>query len=47
MKEDKRRAKEQHDAFNKLESVGYSFDRELISSTAAESWTSKREIWVY
>ena len=47
VKEDKRRAKEQYDAFNKLETVGYCFDRELISSTAAESWTSKREVWIY
>ena len=44
MKEDKRRAKEQYDAFHKLETVGYCFDREQISSFAAESWTSKREI---
>ena len=44
MKEDKKRAKEQHEAFDKLEDVGYFFDRERISSSAKESWTSKREI---
>ena len=42
VKEDKKRAKEQYDAFNKLESVGYYLDREQISSTATDSWTSAR-----
>ena len=43
-KEDKRRAKEQYDLFDKLENVGYCFNRMQISENAEESWTSKREI---
>ena len=48
VKEDKKRAQEQYETFNKLESVGlgYYLDREQISLSAADSWTSVRD-WVY
>ena len=44
VKKDKKRAQEQYETFNKLESVGYYLDREKISSYTSESWTSNQEI---
>lgn len=42
--EDKKRAQVQYDAFKQLESVGYFFEREQISSAVTESRTSNQEI---